>query len=90
LIVDFPGFSDTKGPIVGLFMQIVLSNIITNYKKTTVLLIEDITNHQGGYKNAKDLADLVTRLTKDSKENVLLGLTKYQHLQSYKNLRKSK
>lgn len=41
LIVDFPGFNDSKGHIIGIFMQVALYNLIRDHSPL-VILISDI------------------------------------------------
>jgi len=75
VVVDFPGFDDTHGPIVSLGMECALKALIRKYHPK-VLVLESITNTEGRYAAAARLGSKLSRLL-ENKENCLLGITKY-------------
>jgi len=75
IIIDFPGFADSSGPIISLFIQIALYNLIDKFNPK-ILLIEDINNIQGSYKEAKEIGEFLNGMVENSQESSLLGLTK--------------
>ena len=75
LIVDFPGFDDSSGPLISLGMECALKALISKHQPK-VLIIESITNTEGRFAAAAQLGARLTRLL-DKKEECVLGITKY-------------
>jgi len=75
VVVDFPGFEDTHGPIISLGMECALKALIRKYHPK-VLVLESITNNEGRYAAAARLGSKLSRLL-ENKEDCLLGITKY-------------
>ena len=86
VIVDFPGFDDTNGPLISLGMECALKALIEEYKPK-VLVLEAITNTEGKYAAAKQLGMRLDRLLAN-KEDCLLGITKYTKDPHYGQLKK--
>jgi len=75
VIVDFPGFDDSHGPIVSLGMECALKALIKKYHPKVVVL-ESITNTEDKYAAAARLGSKLSRLF-ENKKNCVLGITKY-------------
>ena len=75
LIVDFPGFDDSNGPLISLGMECALKALIRKHQPK-VLIIESIMNKEGRFAAAGHLGSRLKRLL-DKKEECLLGITKY-------------
>ncbi|MDX8431071.1 MAG: hypothetical protein SNF33_04625 [Candidatus Algichlamydia australiensis] len=85
IIVDFPGFSDTKGRIIALGAEFALKALVEKYNPK-ILVIESVTNTDDGYEAIRRLRTRLDRIL-DKKENCLLGLTKYTKKDAYIRLR---
>ncbi len=75
LIVDFPGFDDSHGPLISLGMECALKALIRKHQPR-VLIIESITNTEGRFAAAAQLGSRLKRLLA-KKEMCVLGITKY-------------
>lgn len=75
VIVDFPGFDDTNGELISMGMELALKALIQEYRPK-ILVLEAITNIEGRYAAAAQLAMRLDRIL-DHKEQCLLGITKY-------------
>lgn len=75
VIVDFPGFDDTNGPLISLGMELALKHLIQKYHPT-ILVLESITNDNNGLEALKNLGKRLSRILKN-KEKCILGITKY-------------
>lgn len=75
ILIDFPGFEDTNGALIGFGMELALRALITQYP-SKVLVIESITNTESRFNNVELLAARIGRLFNNPEECVL-GLTKY-------------
>lgn len=75
VLVDFPGFDDSNGPLVSLGMEYALKALLSHYSPK-LLVIESITNTQGRLSAAGQLGSRLNRLIENKKDG-FLGLTKY-------------
>ena len=85
LIVDFPGFADSNGPLISLGMECALKALISKHQPK-VLIIESITNIEGRFAAAAQLGIRLGRLL-DKKEECVLGITKYSWDPDFGNIR---
>lgn len=75
VLIDFPGFNDTHGPLISLSIELALKALFNRYA-TTLLVLEAITNDQGRYAAAAQLGLKLGRIV-ENKNQCLLGITKY-------------
>jgi len=75
VIIDFPGFNDSNGPLICLGIELALKALIADYKPKIVVL-EAITNTGDRYAVVQRLAERLDRLLVN-KQDCLLGLTQY-------------
>lgn len=85
LFVDFPGFEDSNGPLVSIGLELVL-NALLNKHQSKVLILESITNTDGRNNNLEKLSSRLDRILV-SKNNCLLGLTKYSLHPDYNQIK---
>ncbi len=85
LIVDFPGFDDSNGPLISLGMECALKALIRKHQPK-VLIIESITNTEGRFAAAAQLGSRLKRLL-DKKEECVLGITKYSKDPDFRKIR---
>ena len=86
VFVDFPGFSDTNGPLVALGLECALKSLINLYHPT-FLVIESITNTESRYAAAAQLGTLLNRLL-GNLDSCILGITKYSKNVNFMNIQK--
>lgn len=75
ILVDFPGFDDTNGPLISLGLELALKSLIKRYQPK-ILVLESITNIEGRFKAAAELGGRLDRLL-ENREQCILGVTKY-------------
>ena len=75
VVIDFPGFDDTRGQAICIGMELALKALIKKYR-SKVLVVEAITNTGSRYGSVRRLGARLSRLFGD-KTSCLLGLTKY-------------
>lgn len=78
ILIDFPGFDDTNGPLVHMGAELALRALLAQYN-SKVMVIESITNTSDRYSAIEGLAYRLKRLFKNP-EDCLLGLTKYSKM----------
>ncbi|MFC2049504.1 hypothetical protein ACFLR2_02375, partial [Chlamydiota bacterium] len=74
IIVDFPGFEDSKGRIVALGLECALIELIETFRPK-ILALESITNNNDKYAGAAKLGSRLSRLL--ANKDCILGITKY-------------
>jgi hypothetical protein len=85
-IVDFPGFKDTHAQAICLGLECALKTLIKKYQPN-ILIIESITNMEGGYAAVSELGASLSRLLGNGKKQCILGLTKYSKDSNYNKIR---
>lgn len=75
ILVDFPGFSDTNGPLISLGIECALKHLIRKYQPRVLILdkIRDINDRDPA---PAEFGKLLKRLLGDT-TNCILGITKY-------------
>ncbi len=84
IVVDFPGFNDTNGPLVSLGMECALKALVEKYNPG-ILVLESITNTEGRYEHVAQLSNMLGRLFNDCKK-CILGITKYKNDADYNRI----
>ncbi|HDV5785706.1 TPA: GTPase domain-containing protein [Legionella pneumophila] len=87
IIVDYPGFESTYGPLIDLGIDLALKAHLLQYQPE-VLVLDSITNIGGKCAALAKLASHLSRLIKDYKKNVVLGITKYSQDCDYREIQK--
>lgn len=85
IVVDFPGFDDTRGAIISLGIEFALRHLIARYKPK-ILVLESVNNHENGLANIGKLQVRLSRLIINA-QSCLLGLTKYSDNQEIMSIR---
>ena len=75
VLVDFPGFEDSHGPLIALGMELALKALVAMYHPK-IMVLETITNLGGRAVALQALKERLTRIVDDEKK-CLLGITKY-------------
>lgn len=84
VIVDFPGFEDTNGPLVSLGMECALKALVEKLNPS-ILVLEPITDREGRFAHVAQLAHMLGRLFND-RTKCVLGITKYSNDSDYTNI----
>ncbi|MFC2049256.1 hypothetical protein ACFLR2_01105 [Chlamydiota bacterium] len=74
VVVDFPGFEDSKGRVISLGLECALE-ALTEMFQPKILALESITNINGRYAAAAKLGSRLSRLL--ASKECILGITKY-------------
>jgi len=85
ILVDFPGFDDSNGPLVTLGTELALKVLVKEYNPK-MLIIDSITDLEAKYAHAGELGIKLKRLFKNP-DNCFLGLTKYNQNMDYANIK---
>lgn len=84
-LIDFPGFDDTRGPLIALAIEFALKALISKYS-SMILVTETITNSEKKYKAIADMSALLKRILGDL-NGCSLALTKYTQDPDYLEIR---
>ncbi|MGR3973266.1 MAG: DUF4116 domain-containing protein, partial [Candidatus Rhabdochlamydia sp.] len=74
-LVDFPGFNDTQGKVIGLAIELTLRALVKKYSPK-VLVLYPITDKEGKFDHAVKLGQRLKRILGELTHGTL-GLTKY-------------
>ncbi len=88
VFVDFPGFEDSNGLVVGLGIELALKALIKEYSPK-ILILESILDTGQRFKSASDLRDLLNRILEEP-EKCIMGITKYSQIAAYQVLKEIK
>ena len=86
VLVDFPGFCDTNGPVVALGMDLALKALVGEYNPI-ILLLEDIVA-EDRHAGTAELTKKMTTLLMNMKESCVLGITKYSRYPEFRDIKR--